>query len=649
MASRFAAILFAFAIFSAHSLAQDLHTRSNRALKAYNDGKTAYDFFNYNDAEKFLIDAIERDTGFIEASLLLAELYKDTRKYEKSEDEYCRVMRIDSLFFIPAIFSMAEVQFFEGKYKNSLENFYKYLRQKVTQPALQKRSDRYIEDCLFALEKIKNPVSFHPVSLGDSINTAFDEYWPAITVDDALLMFTRQVGTSDRGIGASSSQEDFYFSERRDSVWSRARSIGEPLNTRMNEGAQTLAAGGQYMYFTACNRPDSKGGCDIYYSIRGSKGWVQGININSPVNSPYWDSQPSVSADGLRLFFVSNRPGGQGGMDIWYSNLKSDGGWTDPENLGPEINTAGDEMSPFIHFDGKTLYFASNGRPCMGGFDIYMSKTDGLGNWSEPENLGYPINTQSDEMGMIINSSGEIAYFSSAVNPKNGKDLFYFELPEELRPEPVSYFEGSVFDRVTGKKLKSTYELINLSTKETAMKSFTDDGGNFLVCLPTGQNYGLNVTRDNYLFFSENFMIEGDHPVSEPYRKQIGLSPIRKGEKMALYNVFFETNSWELKEESVIELTRLFELLAANNKVTVEIGGHTDSAGTEEHNLLLSEQRALAVRNFLIGKGIPVSRLHYRGYGKTQPVSDNESEEGRRRNRRTEITIVEISSGDSLK
>ncbi|TFH38148.1 MAG: flagellar motor protein MotB, partial [Bacteroidia bacterium] len=592
MASRFAAILFAFAIFSAHSLAQDLHTRSNRALKAYNDGKTAYDFFNYNDAEKFLIDAIERDTGFIEASLLLAELYKDTRQYEKSEYEYCRVLRIDSLFFIPAIFSIAEVQFFEGKYKNSLENFYKYLRQKATQPALQKRSDRYIEDCLFALEKIKNPVPFHPVSLGDSINTAFDEYWPAITVDDALLMFTRQVGTSERGIGASSSQEDFYFSERRDSVWSRARSIGEPLNTRMNEGAQTLAAGGQYMYFTACNRPDSKGGCDIYYSIRGSKGWVQGININSPVNSPYWDSQPSVSADGLRLFFVSNRPGGQGGMDIWYSNLKSDGGWTDPENLGPEINTAGDEMSPFIHFDGKTLYFASNGRPCMGGFDIYMSKTDGLGNWSEPENLGYPINTQSDEMGMIINSSGEIAYFSSAVNPKNGKDLFYFELPEELRPEPVSYFEGSVFDRVTGKKLKSTYELINLSTKETAMKSFTDDGGNFLVCLPTGQNYGLNVTRDNYLFFSENFMIEGDHPVSEPYRKQIGLSPIRKGEKMALYNVFFETNSWELKEESVIELTRLFELLAANNKVTVEIGGHTDSAGTEEHNLYLSEQRA---------------------------------------------------------
>jgi len=646
MTSRITIIFIAFIVLPAFSHGQDLHTRSNRALKAYNDGKSAYDFVSYKDAEKNLLEATEIDPEFIEAFLLLAELYKDTRRYDKSVIAYKRVIEIDSLFFVPAIFSLAEVEFFEGDYHASLGSFRKYMRQRDISTGLRRRAEGYIENCEFAVQMIENPVPFSPVSLGDSINTVFDEYWPAITVDDALLMFTRQVSANERGIGSRISQEDFYFSIRRDSVWSRAMSIGEPLNTRMNEGAQTLSAGGQYMYFTACNRTDSRGGCDIYYSVKGSRGWVQGMNINSPVNSIYWESQPSVSSDGLRLFFVSNRPGGQGGMDLWFSRLKSDGGWTEPENLGPEINTPGDEMSPFIHFDGKTLYFASNGRPCMGGFDLYMSTIDGMGNWSEPENLGYPINTQSDEMGMIINSTGKIAYFSSTVNPEKGKDLFYFELPEELRPDPVSYFEGSVYDRATGRKLKSSFELINLSTRETAMKSFTDDDGYFMVCLPTGQNYGLNVTRDNYLFFSENFMLEGDHPVTEPFKKQIGLSPLKKGETMNLYNIFFETDSWELKGESVIELTRLFELLSVNSNVVVEIGGHTDSSGSDEHNINLSEQRALAVRRFLIEKGISGSRLSYKGYGESSPVSDNESEEGRRRNRRTEITIVEITGGN---
>lgn len=636
-------ILFLFLLYPAPDIsAQELHTRSNKALKAYNDGKTAYDFVSYAEAEMNLIEATEKDPGFIEAFLLLAELYKDTRKYEKSIEAYQRVIEIDSLFFIPAIYSLAEVEFFTGNYHESLLGFRKYLRQKGVVASLRSKSNRYMENCLFALEAMNNPVPFHPVSLGDSINTNFDEYWPAITVDDDLLMFTRQVGTSERGIGANASQEDFYFSENRDGVWSRAMSIGEPLNTRMNEGAQTLAAGGQYMYFTACNRPDSRGGCDIYYSIHNQRGWMQGMNINAPVNSPYWESQPSVSSDGRRLFFVSNRPGGVGGMDIWEAGLKDDGGWTEPQNLGPTINTPGDEMSPFIHFDGRTLYFSSNGRPCMGGFDIYMSKIDQYGKWSEPDNLGYPINTHSDEMGMIINSSGRIAYYSSSVNPGKGRDLYSFEVPEVLRPNPVSYVEGIVFDRVTGKRLKSSYELINLSSNETAMKSFTDDSGNFLICLPAGQNYGLNVTKEDYLFYSENFMLEGEHPAAEPFSKRIGLSPIRQGEKMALYNVFFETDSWELRDESLIELTRLYELLSANTNVVIEIGGHTDSSGSEEHNILLSEQRARSVRDFLIKRGISTERLAFRGYGETEPVSDNDTEEGRRRNRRTEITVIDI-------
>jgi outer membrane protein OmpA-like peptidoglycan-associated protein len=267
---------------------------------------------------------------------------------------------------------------------------------------------------------------------------------------------------------------------------------------------------------------------------------------------------------------------------------------------------------------------------------------DSNGMWGVPENLGYPINTQTDEMGLIINSTGKIAYFSSTVNTGNGRDLFYFEVPETLRPNPVSYFEGTVFDRISGKKLKASYELINLSSSEVTMKSFTDDNGYFLLCLPSGYNYGLNVNKENYLFYSENFMMEGDYTATQPFKKRIGLSPVRKGEKMALYNVFFESDSWELKGESILELDRLFDLIEGNPGIIVEIGGHTDSSGTDEHNLILSESRAKSVMTYLISRGVKSERLKYKGYGESNPISDNDSQDGRRRNRRTEITIVEL-------
>ncbi len=623
------------------TMGQELHTRSNRALRAYNEGKQAYDFINYAEAERNLLIATEKDENFIEAFLLIAELYKDQKRYDKSIKAYERVMQIDSMFFLPAFYSLGEVRFFKGDYKGALSAFRSFIANRG-QANLQDKAKKYIDDCIFSLDAIEHPVPFKPVSLGDSINTANDEYWPAITVDNRILMFTRQIVSNTRSLTGRSYQEDFYYSTKTDGRWSVAKSVGAPLNTPLNEGAQTLSAGGQYMYFTACNRDDGRGGCDIYFSAKTMRGWSQGINLGSPVNTPYWESQPSISADGTSLYFVSSRPGGSGGMDIWVSRLKEDGDWSDPENLGEKINTPGDEMSPFIHFDGKTLYFSSNGRPCMGGFDIYMSKMNEDGEWSEPENLGYPINTHTDEIGLIIDASGELAYFSSDILPGRGRDLFYFELPEEYRPEPVSYVHGVVYDKFSGKKLKASYELTDLSSNKIVTKSFTSDDGNFLVCLNPGHNYGLNVDKDKYLFYSEHFRLEGVHSVSEPFEKQIELSPIRVGGQISLFNVFFETDSWFLRDESVIELTKLYELLKSNPGVRIEIGGHTDSSGTEEHNIVLSEKRAGAVRQFLIEKGIAGERMNVTGYGETRPLTDNDTEEGRQRNRRTEIKIISM-------
>jgi len=479
------------------------------------------------------------------------------------------------------------------------------------------------------------------VNIGSAINTTDDEYWPTITADGQTLMFTRQPVSHGGSTTKDFLQEDFFLSFYTDDTWQKAINAGAPLNTRQNEGAQTLSSNGRYMYFTACDRPGGMGSCDIYFSAFNEGKWSEPYNLRSPVNSSHWESQPSISADGKTLFFSSNRPGGLGGKDLWYSIMNERNQWTTPVNMGEKINTEGDEMSPFIHFDGKSLYFASDGRIGLGGFDIFMTRMISDSSWSEPQNLGYPINTYNDEMGLVIESGGKKAYFSSIRDKLNGKDIFYFDLYESVRPTPVSYLKGKVYDKETGKLLKADYELINLSTNKITIKSSTDGNGNFLICLPSGYNYGINVSKAGYLFYSENFMFEGEHTAVEPFIKKIRLSPIKVGETMLLTNVFYEIDSWELKKESMSELNTLADLLLDNKGLLIEIGGYTDATGSTDYNLALSEKRAMSVVKYLVNRGISPDRLKYKGYGNTSPIGDNITEEGRRLNRRTEAKIIQ--------
>jgi outer membrane protein OmpA-like peptidoglycan-associated protein len=397
------------------------------------------------------------------------------------------------------------------------------------------------------------------------------------------------------------------------------------------------------MYFTACDRQGGMGSCDIYFSYYSDGRWSQPSNIGPPVNSRSWESQPSISADGKTLFFSSSRPGGIGGKDIWISRRNDKGSWSRPMNPGFTINSEGDEMSPFIHFDGQTLYFSSNGRTGMGGFDIFRTTLREDSTWEEPQNLGYPINTYNDETGLIIGSEGQKAYFSSIRDKAAGKDIFQFDLYESARPNPVSYIKGRVYDKQTGKLIKADYELIDLSNGKSILRNSTDGSGEFLICLPSGYNYGINVSKTGYLFHSENFLFEGLHSIAEPYTKKINLSPVMVGEKMQLSNVFYEIDSWELKKESVAELNNLVNLLNVNKDVVVEIGGYTDATGTDEYNIALSEKRALSVVNYLVGKGVAFERLKYKGYGNADPIGDNVTAEGRKLNRRTEAKIISTS------
>jgi outer membrane protein OmpA-like peptidoglycan-associated protein len=619
------------------SFCQTLHTTSNRALKAYNEGKQAFDYFDFKDAENFLKEAISIDKKFYEAYMVLGEMMTKLKRFPESATYYRKAVQIDSLFYKPVFFPLANAEKLSGNYADALVHYSVYIVQPGILEKNRNQSLRSIEDCKFAIEAIKNPVPFSPVSLGDSINTSDDEYWPSITVDGQTLMFTRQVST---GRSMPRTQEDFYLSHMSNGLWGKALNAGFPLNTSSNEGAQTLSSDGRYMYFTACEKQDGQGSCDIYYSSYDGKIWSLPYNIGPPVNSRSWESQPSVSANGKMLFFASNRAGGAGGMDLWYSVLGEDGKWKLPVNPGLKINSSGDEMSPFIHFDGKTLYFSSNGRVGMGGYDIYFTKMREDTSWTDPINLGYPINTFNDELGLIIDARGGQAYFSSIRDNTHGKDIFSFLVYEAVRPDPVSYFKGRVYDKFTGKSLRAGYELIDLKTGRSIISDLTDQSGVFLVCLPSDHNYGLNVNKEGYLFYSDNFMFEGIHSASEPFIKKIDLSPVREGEKITLSNVFYEFDSWKLTKESFPELNRLVRLLKDNKDIIVEIGGYTDAIGKDSYNLDLSEKRARSVKEFIIEKGITAERLSYKGFGAAAPIGDNVSDSGRKLNRRTEVKII---------
>ncbi|HLN19605.1 MAG TPA: OmpA family protein [Bacteroidales bacterium] len=622
------------------AFSQNVHTQSNKAIKLYTEGMREYDFLNFNNAEKLFSAAISADDQFYESFLMLADLLSKQKRFSEAITNYRKAVKIDSLFYKPVFFNLATAEFKTGDYQNAMRHYKVYLDQKDMSDKNRKTAQLNILNCEFAINALKNPVPFNPESTGSGINTKDDEYWPSITADGSTLIFTRQEVPSDRSVPGMV-QEDFYVSSFSENAWKMATNAGYPLNTRQNEGAQSLSSDGRYMYFTACDRPNGVGSCDIYFSSNADGKWSEPVNLKTPVNSRGWESQPSISADGRTLFFSSNRPGGFGGKDLWMSRMNETNSWSEPENLGNLINTEGDEMSPFIHFDGKTLFFSSDGHRGMGGFDIFRTTMNEDSTWAEPMNLGYPINTYNDETGLIISSDGAKAYFSSVRDARNGKDIFYFELYESARPDPVSYIKGKVYDRETGKQITADYELINLSSGNIALKNTTDRTGNFLVCIPSGFNYGLNVSKKGYLFYSESFLFEGQHPISEPFLKNINLSPVRVGEKMQLSNIFYEVDSWELKKESISELNNLAQLLDTNKDVTVEIGGYTDSTGSDEYNKTLSEKRALSVVNYLINKGIPASRLRYKGYGNADPVGDNITSEGRRLNRRTEAKIID--------
>jgi len=329
-----------------------------------------------------------------------------------------------------------------------------------------------------------------------------------------------------------------------------------------------------------------------------------------------------------------------GGSDIYVCHLLANGKWSEPENLGPQVNTPGDEQCPFIHADNQTLYFTSNYWPGYGDDDLFYVRKGPNGIWSKPVNLGYPVNTINKEGTLFITADSKTAYYASdRSDSKGGLDIYSFELREDIRPYKTLWVKGQVFDKKTTKGLPSSVELIDLFTKQTISKVQTDEHGNYLITLPVGKDYAFNVNRKGYLFYSDNFFLSHNSPDST-YEKNIPLQPIEANASIVLNNIFFDVNKYDLKPESQVELDKVVQLMKDNPTIKIEISGHTDNIGKPADNLKISNTRARAVINYLIEKGMSGQRLVAAGFGETKPVADNKTEEGRAKNRRTELKIL---------
>ena len=607
-----------------------------QAQKSYNLANQYLSYRLYDKAIAELNQAVNLDKSFIAAYQQLGDIYRISGNYNKALISYKIVLELNPEFLALTYFGIAESELNTGNYADAHGHFNKYLSYPALSVESKQKAIKYIADCNFSLEAIKKPVVFKPNNLGPGINSKEEEYLPVITADEKMIIFTRQTNRN----------EDFYKSVKRDSIWSQAEYLSKEINTyNYNEGAQCISPDGNYLFFTGCNRPDGLGRCDIYISRWEGSGWSRPFNIGAPINTPGWESQPSVSADGRTLYFVSTRNGGYGGYDIWKSDLNKDGNWDAPVNLGPEINTSYDEQSPFIHTDDESLYFSSNGWPGLGNKDLFISRKvfqDEIQiGWKKPQNLGYPINTFGEESGLSISSNGKLAFFST--NQKGGfggLDIYSFELPENMRPNLVTYVKGLVFDINTKEILDAKIEIINLKDGKAIFDDITDpETGEFLATMMAGKSFGLNVSKDGYLFYSQNFTPDLNS-INKPLIIEIPLKKIEIGGLVILNNIFFESGKFNLLPESKIELQQLIRFMRDNPTVSIEIGGHTDDIGDEKSNIELSENRARTVFEYLLSNQIKSNQISYKGYGEELPINDNTTEENRKNNRRTEFKII---------
>ena len=622
---------------------------NDKVEKQVSKALTSLNKKDYNMARIYVNNALEMDLRNAHALYLMGELaIKRDKNIRKAEAYWTQLMDVCPNY-------MAEVQFFlgviyleNGKKHQAEEILELFLKNPERDRAFDKEAKSILEEIRLQEDLFANPVPFDPRPVMN-ICTRDDEYLAIISPDQELCFFTRRSKKMDKYSGPAGTKrivEEFCMAHVTESgKFEKGIPLESPFNENFNEGGPSVTANNNELYFTVC-QVDKNGyeNCDIYYCVKDYGLWGDIKNLGEHINTPnFWESQPSVSADGRYLYFVSNREGGVGGLDLYVCERELNGKWGAPQNLGKTINTPKNEKSPFIHSDSETLYFASDGHPTLGGYDIYYSKADiKKMEFEKPNNIGYPINTKADEIALFVSLNGKKAYFSSnKLKGPGGWDFYSFDLHEAARPEKVALVKGTLLDDDQEVVQDAELQIKNLKTKEIQRIDVDAYTGKYaaVVKIREQEDLILKVEKKGTAFTSKLVDIE-DEESTGVVEAEFEVSPITVGKEYRLNDINFATDSYELTEKATYVIDEFILFLQDNPQVKADIQGHTDNAGSPEDNLVLSKNRAKVVYDYLVAHGINAARLKWHGYGETRPVASNNTKKGMAKNRRTVFVIT---------
>jgi len=615
-------ILFFIAFLAAN--AQD-----KKAKNFLDRGEEAYKSRDYINASLFYLKAIEKFPNYGLAYYKLGQIANATRDIAAAKTYYLKLLELEpnNDAYVLAYTFLGNDYLKQTNYADAKVFLEKALEKTRKGTRAYYQIERQIANCVAALEILNNPLVIKPSLMPDILNFKDKQYFPAFTADGQSIYYTARENGGD---------EDIYIATRENGNWTTPKNLSKVINTDFNEGTCTISADGKTMVFASCEGRESLGSCDLFITRLTDNGWSPPINMGHNVNSPFWDSQATLSSDGSILVFSSDRYGGKGGKDLYVTRLEEMNVWSKAVGLSDVLNTSKDEVSPFLHANGTSLFFASNGHSGLGGFDLFLTNKSSK-TFSKPLNLGYPINDAADQFAMAISADGIQAYYSKESGDKI--KLYQFDLPKELKDQinPTFYLKGHVVDAKSKVALSATIQLIDLNTKDV-VSTFTTNSktGEYLAVLPFSGNFGLYVEHPNYFFKSLSFSFNSAEKKSNK-ELEIELEMIDKEKVEILNNIYFDEASWELKPVSLVELSKLAELIWRNPSLKVEISGHTDNKGKPEANLVLSKKRAQSVVEYLSKEGLNPNNLMSKGYGEEKPIDSNDSESGRSKNRRIEL------------
>lgn len=614
-----------FSVISANTLhAQD----QNGAQKLLDKAAVAFDEQNYEQSIQLLQSCIQKDTNFIDGYITLFQVYSKIKQPKNAIQFFDKAIAKDNEACIPYILKYATALASVGAYEKAFDMLTLYASK---MPAYQQQNIKdLLTICNYAKQHPADP-TIMVTNVGDSINSSEAEYFPTVTVQDSLFLFMRR---------DSYKREDFFYSTITKDGFSLAKPLSDSLNFAYKKGAPSLSSDLKTLYYAADYNELGIGRYDIYKVQKKDTGWTMPVNLGRNINTDFWESAPSISPDGQALFFSSNMPGGYGGIDIYVSFKNKNGSWGQAYNMGPNINTPGDDQTPFIHADNRTLYFSSNGWPGYGGTDIFVSYKKVDGRWSKPINVGSPINTFNDEGSIAIASNGREGYIASdRDDTRGGLDIYKVVLPEFARANKTYYFNGIISDAITHKTIPGVVRLSNPTDTSKFMLVNVDNNGLFVLSIPEFDSLGIQINSPQHEYAS--MLLNKDTLAKLGGSTQyFNLNPIINKFTKDLKNVFFEVNAAKLKSASNVELDALVNYLENSPTATILIEGHTDNTGKEADNIVLSEKRAMAIAQYLINKGIDRLRITTKGFGSSKPIANNSTAAGRAQNRRTCFTIT---------